>query len=454
MSVLRPTGLATAAVRSRPSALAGAFAAFVLVATVVTGSVSMTVSASTASTALPGADPAVRDQLAELSDLGIGFCVMTVYLAVFVISQVMALAVAQRRRESALLRAIGAEPGQIRRMVAVEALGTALAALPVGYGLGALLGRFWLRGLATRGMAPADISFRVGWQPLVAAGAVLVVCSQLGGLIAGWRASRTRPSAALAESSVQGGERVGAVRGVASLVALAGAVVLTVVAVAGSVENASQMIPLVLLCHLAAIGLAGPWIGRCVIALCARSRRAFGGVAGELAVAGTRARARRLSAAITPVALVTAFAVAELTTITGSRTDSPGEKWGTAFLTLVVVGFGGLVAANTLVMLALERLREFSLLRAVGAERWQVVRTVAAECAIVTLAGVGTGLAAGCAVMLPIGTRTGTPLSGVPVWAWLAVALGGAVLVGVFSGTPLLRMLRVRPMDGLTRRGN
>lgn len=295
MSVLRPTGLATAAVRSRPSALVGALAAFVLVATVVTGSVSMTVSASSASSALSsssalsGADPAVRDQLAELcelSDMGIGFCVMTVYLAVFVVSQVMALAVAQRRHESALLRTIGAEPKQLRRMVSVEALGTALAALPIGYGLGALLGRFWLHGTATHGMAPVGISFHVGWPPLVAAGAVLLVCSQLGGLIAGWRASRTRPSAALAESSVQGGERVGAVRGMVSLAALAGAVVLTGIAVTGSVENASQMIPLVLLCHLAAIGLAGPWIGRCVIALCARSRWAFGGAAGD--VAGVR----------------------------------------------------------------------------------------------------------------------------------------------------------------------
>ncbi|MEB8340811.1 ABC transporter permease [Streptomyces endophyticus] len=451
MSVLRPTGLATAAVRSRPSALAGTFAALVLTATMVTAGVSMTVSAS----AVPqGAGRAARAQLAELADMGIGFCVMSVYLAIFVISQVMSLAVAQRSRESALLRAIGAEPRQVRRMVAVEALGIALAALPAGYGLGSLLGRFWLHGMATHDMAPADTSFHAGWQPLVAAGAALLVCSQFGGVIAGLRASRTRPSAALAESAVQGGERVGVARGVASLVALAGAVALSAAGAAGPAENASQTIPLVLLCYLAGIGLAGPWIGRCVTALCARLLRPSGGAPAELAVAGTRARARRLSAAITPVALVTAFAVAELTTITGSGTDSAGEKWGEVFLTLVVVGFGGLVAANTLVMLTLERLREFSLLRAVGAERRQIVRTVAAESAITTLAGVGAGLAAGCAVMLPLGARTGTPLSGLPGWAWPAVALCGAVLVGVSSGAPLLRMLRVRPMDGLTRRSN
>jgi putative ABC transport system permease protein len=302
-------------------------------------------------------------------------------------------------------------------------------------------------------MAPAGVSFHVGWQSLVTAGGVLLVCSQLGGLIAGWRASRTRPSAALAESSVQGGERAGTVRGMASLVALAGAVALTVVAGAGSAENAAEVIPLVLLAYLVAIGLAGPWIGRCTIALFTPLLRAFGGAPGELAVAGTRARARRLSAAITPVALVTAFGVAKLSSFTGSGAGS-GEDWGEVFGTLLYVGFAGLVAANTLVMLSLERLREFSLLRAVGADQRQIVRTVATECAIITVAGVGAGVAAGCAVMLPLGARTGTPLSGVPGWAWLAVVLCGAMLVGVSSGAPLLRMLRVRPMDGLTRHSN
>ncbi|WP_037574541.1 ABC transporter permease [Phaeacidiphilus oryzae] len=447
MSVLRPTGLATAAVRSRPSALAGTFAALVLAATVVTASVSIAVSASTAPR---GADATARAQLAELSDTGVAFCVLTVYLSVFVIGQVMSLAVAQLRRESALLRAIGAEPRQIRRMVAVEALGTALAALPVGYVLGTRLGSFWLHGLAGHGMAPAGVPFHSGWPPLAAAGGVLVVCSQLGGLVAGLRASRTRPSEALAETAVQGGERVGAARGLVSLPVLGGAVVLTGVAEAGSVENAAQVIPLVLLAYLVAIGFAGPWIGRCAIVLCAPLLRAFGGAPGELAIAGTRARARRLSAAITPIALVTAFAVAKFTSLTGSGAAS--DDWGEVFGTLLYVGFAGLVAANTLVMLTLERLREFSLLRAVGAERRQIVRTVAAECLIIAVAGVGAGTAAGFAVMLPLGARTGTPLSGVPGWVWLAVLLFGTVLVAASAGAPLPRMLRVRPMDGLTRR--
>ncbi|MFE7171331.1 FtsX-like permease family protein [Streptomyces sp. NPDC057616] len=449
MSILRPAGLAVAAIRSRPSALAGTFAAFVLTGTVVTASVGMTVSASSVP---PGADAVSRGQLAELSDMGIAFANMMAYLAIFVIGQVLALAVAQRARESALLRAIGAEPKQVRRMVAAEAIGAALAALPVSYGLGTLLGRAWLDVMVTNGMAPAGVSFRLGWQSLVTTASVLVVCAYLGSLLAAWRASRTRPAAALAASVVQGGARTGPVRATASLVALAGAVVMTVVAAVGPAEEAGELIPVVVLGYLVAIGLAGPWIGRCAIALCAPVLRTFGRAPGELAEAGTRARVRRLSAAITPVALVTAFGVVKLSSFTG--TGEGGGDWGEIFGTLLYVGFAALVAANTLVMLGLERLREFSLLRVIGAERWQIVRTVATEGAIVTVAGVGSGVVVGCAVMVPLGAIVGAPLSGVPVWSWLAVALCGAVLVGLSSGAPLLRMLRVRPMDGLTRHSN
>jgi putative ABC transport system permease protein len=438
MSFLATNGLATASVKARPSAFVGTFAALVFSATVVTACVAVAVSAAGV--------PASAEQ-AELSDMGVAFSLLTVYMSVFVIGQVMSLAVAQRRRESALLRAVGAGPWQIRRMVATEALWTALLALPVGYGLGALLARVWYDGMAGQGMIPDGMALRVGLPPLFAAAGVLVVSSQLGGMIAAWRASRTRPWAALADTTVQGGERPGRVRGFASLAFLFGAGALTVAAGAGSAEDAASEIPLVLLAYLVSIGLAGPWIGRLATAVAAPLLRGLGGVAGELAVAGCRARSRRLSAAITPIALVTAFAVAKFVSLTGAG----DPDWMEIFGTLLYAGFAGLVAANTLVMLTLERLREFSLLRTVGAGKDQVVAVVAAEGAVTALAGLGTGALAACAVMVPLGGKTGTPIGGLPWWAWAAIAVCGFVLVWGASCAPLRRMLRVRPIDGVTR---
>ncbi len=438
MNPFATTGLAAASVRARPSAFAGTFAALVFSATVVSACVAVAVSAAR------GPRSAAQ---AELADTGVAFSLLTVYLSVFVIGQVVSLAVAQRRRESALLRAVGAGPWQIRRMVAVEALLTALLALPVGYGLGAPLARFWFDGMATHGMVPDGVTLRVGAPPLFAALGVLVVSSQLGGLIGAWRASRVRPSEALAGSLVQGGERSGRIRGGACLLFLAGACALTVAARSGTARDTASEVPLVLLAHLVAIGLAGPWIGRLATALAAPLLRRFGRVAGELAVAGCRARARRLSAAVTPVALVTAFALAKFISLTGS--GSP--DWMEVFGTLLYAGFAGLVAANTLVMLTLERLREFSLLRVIGAARRQIALVLAAESAITALAGTGAGAAAACAVMLPLGPRTGTPLSNLPWWAWTATLLCGAALVTTSTCAPLPHMLRTRPMEGATR---
>ncbi|MFI6345375.1 FtsX-like permease family protein [Streptomyces sp. NPDC050560] len=431
--------LAAASVRARPSAFAGTFAALVFSGAVVTACVSVAVSAA-------GAPPVDGDT--GLSEMGVGFSLVSVYLSVFVIAQAVSLAVAQRHRESALLRAVGAEPRQIRRMVAAEALAAALLALPVGYGLGALLAEAWFRGMDRQGLVPEGVVLHIGLWPLLAAFGVLLVSSQLGGLAGAWRASRTRPAAVLTRSQVQGGERPGAVRGLASLVFLGGAVALTAAAGAGSAEDAGSEIPLVLLAYMVAIGLAGPWIGRLATAVAAPLLRGCCGVAGELAVAGSRARSRRLSSAITPIALVTAFAVAKLVSLTGSGDPA----WMDVFGTLLYAGFAGLVAANTLVMLTLERLREFSLLRVVGAGRRRIVAVVLAEGAITALAGAGAGVFAACAVMVPLGPKTGTPLSGLPGWVWAVSLSGCAALVWTASCAPLGHLLRVRPLAGLARR--
>ncbi|MEV7325644.1 ABC transporter permease [Streptomyces sp. NPDC093970] len=438
MTLFRPTGLATASVKARHSAFAGAFAALAFSATVTTACVAMAVSASR----VP-----VSPKQAELYDVGIAFSNLTVYMAIFVIGQVMSLAVAQRGREIALLRAIGAEPKQIRRMVATEALWASALALPVGYGLGALLAHVWFDGMAAQGMVPDGMTMDVGLIPLFTTAGVLVVCSQLGGKIAAWRASRTRPSAALARSAVPGSDRAGRIRAVTSLLVLGAAAVLSVVAGASSAKDAASEIPIVLLAYLIAIGLAGPWIGRVATAVVAPLLRRCGGVAGELAVLGARARSRRLAAAIAPIAMMTAFAVAQFVMLAGAEE----MDWMAVFGTLLYAGFTGVVAANALVMLILERVREFALLRMVGAEKRQVTAVVVAESGITALAGLGAGALAGLAVLVPLGQKVGTPVSGVPVWGWGAMLVSGAGIVLAAYCAPLARLLCVRPIDGVTR---
>ena len=53
-------------------------------------------------------------------------------MALFVVAGTFALAIAQRRREIAVLRALGATPPQIRRLIAGEALLVSLVAGALG----------------------------------------------------------------------------------------------------------------------------------------------------------------------------------------------------------------------------------------------------------------------------------------------------------------------------------
>lgn len=429
-------GLARASVRARPAAFGGVFAVLVLAATVVTASVAMLRTAS---------DAPSSPETEDLTTMGGGFTLVTVYLSIFVIGQVMALAVSQHAQENALLRAVGVLPWQLRRMVAVEALLTALPALPTGYGLGRLLARVWFDGMAAHGLVPAGLRLTVGWLPLAAAAGVLVVTSQLGGLLAAHRPARSRPAAALGDAAVPRGGMT-PVRVLAGLVALAGAVTLTLVTAAAPPEDAAELLPLVLLAHLVVVALAGPAIGRLVTALTAAVLRMLGdGAVGELAMVNNRARARRLSSAITPVALVVAFSLVKFAALATAAVPS----WIDIFGTALYASFAGLVAANTMVMLTAERRRELALLRAVGAAAGQVVRMVLLEGIVIAAAGFGAGAAVACAVTLPLGAAAGAPLSGLPATAWWGTGAGVVLLVLISSTIPLARHLSRRPSTAL-----
>ncbi|WP_030918752.1 ABC transporter permease [Streptosporangium amethystogenes] len=115
-----------------------------------------------------------------------------------------------------------------------------------------------------------------------------------------------------------------------------------------------------------------------------------------------------------------------------------------------------LVIANTFSILLAQRLRDFALLRCVGATRRQVVRSVRREAAVVgvlaSLAGTLAGVGLGYGLIALIGTLAPT----VPVGAaelptlWLlgGFAIGLAVTM-VASWLPVRRVVRVSPLAAL-----
>jgi ABC-type antimicrobial peptide transport system permease subunit len=119
-------------------------------------------------------------------------------------------------------------------MVAGEGVLVAVAAALAGCRPGWLLAWIVHKALVGKGIVPAGLRLEVGWIPFVVAGGSAVLVVQIAGIAAGRRAAKIRPTAALAESTVQP-RLIGVFRLLLGLGALAGVIVgYTAVAVANT----------------------------------------------------------------------------------------------------------------------------------------------------------------------------------------------------------------------------
>jgi putative ABC transport system permease protein len=83
----------------------------------------------------------------------------------FVVASTLGLSIQQREREIALMRAVAATPGQIRRMIAWEAGIVALIGSAAGIWPRTVLGRELARALVRHGVAPQNFALHTDWLP-------------------------------------------------------------------------------------------------------------------------------------------------------------------------------------------------------------------------------------------------------------------------------------------------
>ncbi|MGK4583958.1 FtsX-like permease family protein [Kitasatospora sp. HPMI-4] len=251
--------------------------------------------------------PALLQAGEVLMGLGGSFGGIAAMTAVFVVMGTIALATGQRAREFALLRAIGATPRQIRRTIATEAVLIAPLAAALGTVPGYALARWWFDQLVARGAVPEGVVLDVGPIPILVAVVLSLLAALTAGRLAARRPAGLRPAQALGEAAVERG-RPGTVRTVIGLVAVAGGVVLAVVAANLNGATAANTALGVVMCFLLAVALLGPLLARAATTVLGLPLRTGGaGAAGSLAADNTRANARRLASAITPIVMVTAF---------------------------------------------------------------------------------------------------------------------------------------------------
>jgi putative ABC transport system permease protein len=229
-------------------------------------------------------------------------------LALFVVAGTVALSVGQRSRTMALLRAVGATPGQVRRLVAVELAALGVLAGLAGYRPGVALSDWALRGMADHQMVPPSThAATISWVLPITVGAGLLI-AELAGFVAGRRASRVSPAGALAEARVER-RWPHPLRVLLGVCALGGGVTLGTVAFGhgGGATERLNMTLYMLLCFLAAVAFLGPLLVAAAELVARLPLRALAPIAARLALAEIRVRPRRMASAVVAVALSVAF---------------------------------------------------------------------------------------------------------------------------------------------------
>ncbi|MFG2622500.1 ABC transporter permease [Streptomyces sp. NPDC048507] len=192
ITLLLPVAAAT--LRKRWPAFAGSFVPLTLgVALIAATGLLVSTSAG-----LQNDDPSAPS-LKKLLTLMAG---MSGFVSVFVVASTFAFAAAGRRRETALLRTVGATPRQIRMLVLGEAVVVALAASLCGAPLGLAVAPRFARSLVALGVVPEDFSVRISAGPVLVAVAVEVAVAVVGSYAAARRAGRVRPMEALGDAAV------------------------------------------------------------------------------------------------------------------------------------------------------------------------------------------------------------------------------------------------------------
>ncbi|MFI7540542.1 FtsX-like permease family protein [Actinoplanes sp. NPDC049599] len=254
------------------------------------------------------------------AQLLISMVALSAFVAVFVVASTCALSAAQRRREIGLLRAVGATPGQVIRMMYAETLVVALLGGAVGVALGAPAAALLGPPLVAAGLEPAG--FAVTAQPIALAGSFLlgIVVALAGVWTAARRSSRVPALEALREAAVDRRAMTPA-RWIVGPAGLAGGAALLIAMPSFSMDAQSSAVLGAAMLLLIGAALLAPVVITPLVRLATWPWRR--GATGMLVRAGTLTGARRVASTAAPVLLTVGFAML-LTGITASINEAAG----------------------------------------------------------------------------------------------------------------------------------
>ncbi len=274
----------------------------------------------------------IKDRLGTFTTLLVGFAVVSLFVGAFIITNTFAILIAQRARELALLRAIGASRRQIFASVLAEASAVGILGAVVGLGFGVL---------TAIGLRQAFQAFGIN---LPSAGLVLAPRTILVALLVGFgvtlatsigpalRASRVPPVAAMREAAFESAVSSRRRYAVGSALAAVG-IFFVLNGIRGDGQVRRVAIGAVLL--IGAFVALGPILSTSVGRIFGRPLRWFAGQTGRLAAENAVRNPRRT--ATTALALtvgVSVVCVIQVFTSSFARqvTDAVDEQFSADFI--------------------------------------------------------------------------------------------------------------------------
>ncbi|MCE7002477.1 FtsX-like permease family protein [Kibdelosporangium philippinense] len=253
----------------------------------------------------------VGDARAVVVEMAASFGGTMVLIVVFVVASTLALSVRQRRRELALLRAIGATPKQIHWMIRAEVVLVAAAGAVVGAIPGVFLA-FLMRGVfIVAGVMPSDFQMQVGILPILATLVLCMTAARLGGWLVARQVAKVSPVEALGDAAVEP-KKLSKVRVIIGLLLIPLGLLLTLNNVAVAGDSAADTAASAVLLFVVAIGCLGPLLLNGAIAVFGSFLTRPFSASGFLAKRNAQANSRRLSAATTPLAMGVTLAAVQV----------------------------------------------------------------------------------------------------------------------------------------------
>ncbi len=291
------------------------------------------------------------------------FAAVSLIVGTFLIINTFSILVAQRSRELALLRAMGASKRQVNRAVLIEAFAIGLFGSTIGIGAGYLLAIGLKALFGVIGLDIGSATFPLKIRTVVIGYAVGLIVTMIAAYLPARRASRIAPVAAmrddvaLPESSMRRRVLIGGGMAIVGMV-------LAAIGLFSSAGNPLLYIGVGVLLILVGVSLTSPVVGRPVIRLVGAFYKRVFGTVGVLASQNSLRNPRRTAA--TASALMIGITLMTLMSVFGASLKSSLDESISATLTSQFVvsnatgqGFSPTVAAEVRKVQGVQTVAEF-----------------------------------------------------------------------------------------------